>query len=120
MPNSIEQHLQELELCLLQPNVRKSARVEELLADEFVEIGSGGKAHTRQEILSALQAEPTTQWTAAEFKVRLFAPNVALVTFRAHRHSEPPVHSLRSSIWKETNGRWQMFFHQGTLTTYPR
>lgn len=118
--DAIEQHLQELELCLLQPDVRKSARVEELLADEFIEVGSGGNAHTRQEILNALLAEPTTRWTATDFKVRLLAPTVALVTFRALRHSEPPLHSLRSSIWRETNGRWQMTFHQGTLTTGPR
>lgn len=118
--DTIQQHLQELELCLLQPNVRKSTRVEELLAEEFIEIGSSGNAHTRQEIISALQAEPTTQWTATQFKIRLLAPTIALVTFRAHRHSEPPVHSLRSSIWRETNGQWQMYFHQGTLTTVPQ
>jgi hypothetical protein len=118
--DTIPQHLQELELCLLQPSVRTSARVEELLAEEFIEIGSSGNVHTRHEIISALQAEPTTHWTATQFRIRLLAPTIALVTFRAHRHSEPPVHSLRSSIWKETNGRWQMYFHQGTLTAAER
>ena len=116
----IEQHLQELELCLLQPTTRKSERVEELLAEGFIEIGSAGYAHTRPEIIRALQVEPTTRWTASPFKVRLLAPNIALVTFRAHRHSKPPVHSLRSSIWRETNGKWQMLFHQGTLTSAPQ
>ena len=117
---SIEQHLQELELCLLQPNVRKSERVKELLAEGFIELGSSGYAHTRQEIIRALQAEPTTHWTASEFKIRMLAPSIALLTFRAHRHSEPPVHSLRSSIWREMNGKWQMLFHQGTLTSAPK
>ena len=116
---SIEQHLQDLELSLLQPNVRKSERVEELLAEDFIEIGSAGYAHTRQEIIRALRVEPTTHWTASQFKIQMVAPSIALVTFRAHRHSKPPVHSLRSSIWKEANGKWQMLFHQGTLTSEP-
>jgi predicted lysophospholipase L1 biosynthesis ABC-type transport system permease subunit len=41
-----------------------------------------------------------------------------LVTYRlVVRRSdvEGEAHSLRSSIWKAINGRWQMIFHQGTL-----
>ena len=112
---SIENLLQELELSLLQPSIRKSARVGELLADGFIEVGSSGYAHAREEILAALQNEPTTQWTATHFKIQMLAPTIALVTYRAHRHSEPPVKSLRSSIWKQTDAKWQMIFHQGTL-----
>ena len=119
-PSSIEQQLQELELCLLQPTIRKSVRVAELLAEDFVEIGSSGQAHTREEIIAALQGEPTTHWTATQFRIQLLAPHIALVNYRAHRHSEPPVHSLRSSIWKQTNGKWQMMFHQGTLSSEPQ
>jgi len=26
-------------------------------------------------------------------------------------------YSLRSSIWKYCNGKWKMFFHQGTLSS---
>ena len=28
-------------------------------------------------------------------------------------------HVLRSSIWKLIDGRWQMVFHQGTLSQAP-
>lgn len=117
---AIEQLLQELELCLLQPEVRKSGRVAELLAEGFIEIGSAGRARSREQILAALQDEPTTRWTASEFKFQLLAPHVALVNYRAHRHSDPPVYSLRSSIWIQTQGQWQMFFHQATISPAPK
>jgi hypothetical protein len=41
------------------------------------------------------------------------------VTYRVIRQGtadEPPIYSLRSSIWKLIDDRWQMVFHQGTLT----
>lgn len=114
--NQIAAHLEELERFLLEPGVRKTSRVAELLDKDFVEIGSGGRAHSRKEILAALLEEPTTLWTASEFGVRMLSQNIALVSYRAFRHSNPPVHSLRSSIWRETGGNWQMVFHQATLS----
>lgn len=109
--------MEELELSLLQAGVRKSEVVAELLAEGFVEFGSSGRVLTRPQIVTALQAESPVQVTASQFKVQWLAPHVALVTYRAHRHSQPPVHTLRSSIWEQRLGRWQMIFHQGTLTT---
>jgi hypothetical protein len=115
----IERQLQELELCLLQPSVRKSQQVRELLAEGFVEFGSSGRTFTKEQIIADLRAEATTNCTAAEFKVQLLAPHVALVTYHAHRHTEPPVHTLRCSVWVHRQGRWQMVFHQGTSTSVP-
>jgi hypothetical protein len=115
----IERQLQELELGLLQPSVRKSQQVGELLAEGFVEFGSSGRTFTKEQIIAGLQAEATTNCTATEFNVQLLAPHVALVTYRAHRHTEPPLHTLRSSIWEHRQGRWQMVFHQGTSTSAP-
>lgn len=43
---------------------------------------------------------------------------MALVTYRGHRFAtehRPAANSLRSSIWKLRNERWQMLFHQGTV-----
>ena len=115
--SSIERQLQELELSLLQPSERKSQRVAELLAEGFVEFGSSGRAFTKEQIVSGLRAESSTpERSATQFKVQLLAPHVALVTYRVHRHSEPPVHTLRSSIWEQRQGRWQLVFHQGTPT----
>jgi hypothetical protein len=113
---SVEKLLEDLERQLLVPQARKSELVFELLAEEFVEFGSSGRQFTKTQIVAALQAETPVQITAPEFKVQLLSLQVALVTYRAQRHSDPPVNSLRSSIWLQREEQWQMVFHQGTLT----
>ncbi|MBN3897415.1 MAG: nuclear transport factor 2 family protein [Nostoc sp. NOS(2021)] len=117
-----ESLLREFEECLLQPDVRKSAKdVMDLLADEFIEFGSSGRVFDKQQIIKSLQnepIEPLTQRSITEFKTLVLATGVILVTYRIVRHGgsgEQPVHSLRSSIWKLNNDRWKMIFHQGTL-----
>jgi hypothetical protein len=117
---SLEQHLRDLEERLLQPGVRKSAEeVAALLDDDFVEFGGSGRIFDRQQVVEALRAESPVRLSLTDFKAVLLAPDVSLATYRAIRHGdsgEPPVHSLRSSIWKLIEGRWLMVFHQGTPT----
>ncbi len=114
---SLKHHLRVLEEQLLQAGFRKiPERVAELLADEFVEFGSSGHRFNKAQIIKSLQAESSERWSLSEFCVSLLAPDVALATYQAIRYTEPPVHSLRSSIWKLRDGRWQLVFHQGTLT----
>jgi len=112
---SLVLQLQALEEELLTPAVRRSARVAELLADDFVELASSGNVVTKQQIIAALAEEKAVSITTTDFQAKLLVPDVALVTYRACKHSHPPVHSLRSSIWKRNAGHWQMIFHQGTL-----
>ncbi|HVX14988.1 MAG TPA: DUF4440 domain-containing protein [Pirellulales bacterium] len=116
----IERQLQELELSLLQPDARKSARVGELLADGFVEFGSSGRVMTKREIVAALQSEVPTTITASDLRVRLLSTELALVTYRALHHGDPAIVTLRSSIWQRQDGRWRMVFHQGTLAAPSR
>lgn len=112
--------VRQLEERLLQPEVRKSARdVAHLLADEFIEIGSSGGVFDKQQIIESLQNEPVIHRSFMDFKTSILAPDVILAIYRAIRHGAPgerPTISLRSSVWKLINGRWQMIFHQGTLT----
>ena len=119
----LEDHLRQLEERLLQPNVRKSAEeVSELLANEFIEFGSSGRIFDKQQIIASLQMEPTVRRSLVDFKTWILAPAVVLVTYRAVRQGtsdEQPIYSLRSSIWKLIDGRWQMVFHQGTLSQEP-
>lgn len=115
--DALENHLRALEEDLLQPDVRKSARVAELLADEFIEFGSSGRTFDKRKIIATLLDETPVQVTLSEFRLQLLADNIALVTYRTHRHTAPPVFALRSSIWKLANGQWRVIFHQGTLTT---
>ena len=116
---SIEDQLQELELCLLQSSSHRLQHVAELLAENFVEFGSSGQTFTKEQTISALQSQPATECTVTHFQVQLLAPHLALVTYRAQRRSEPPVYTLRSSIWEQAQERWRVLFHQGTPTSAP-
>jgi hypothetical protein len=117
---ALEQHLAELETYLLQLDVRQSTdEVLKLLADEFIEFGSSGRIFTKQEINVALQDESPTFRTRSDFKATELAQDVILVTYRVTRIETPPpktARTLRSSIWKLIDGRWQMIFPQGTIT----
>ena len=110
--------LRQLEERLLQPDVRRSAQdMAELLADDFLEVGSSGRIFTKPQIIESLQQESPIRVVLREFRALTLAPGVVLVTYRAVRHGgleEQLAHSLRSSIWRRSEGRWQMIFHQGT------
>ena len=112
-------HLRSLEERLLQADCRSTREELALLLDDsFREVGSSGRSLTRDMVLDTLPKETPLRRSLASFNVMLLAPGVALATYRAELHPEgggPPRHSLRSSIWREANGRWRMVFHQGTV-----
>lgn len=108
--------LKGLEEELLQSAVRKSTRLTELLADDFIEFGSSGRVYTKSDLVAVLQAEMPVVQTTSDFNVISLAPDVALLSYKIRRHSEPEVQTLRSSIWRRTKGQWRMVFHQATIT----
>lgn len=118
--HALAARLRHLEERLLEPEVRKSfLAVAELLAEDFIEFGSAGRIYNKRQIIESLQQETPVQRTLTQFKASVLAPDIVLVTYLVTRNSasdEQPVASLRSSIWKLIAGRWQMVFHQGTLT----
>jgi hypothetical protein len=118
-PPSLREHIRELEERLLRPEVRRSRQaLAELLADDFVEFASDGAAYDKARVIDALQVEPLHQRSITEFQVAALAEHVVLSTYRITKSGDPsqePAMSLRSSIWKERDGRWQLIFHQGTL-----
>lgn len=116
--DKVTEELRALELKLLQPATRKDAnQLRQLLTEDFVEVGSGGVAFTREQVFAALATEPPTQWSIENLEARALGDGLVLVTYRATRirHGER-VASLRSSIWKREAGQWRMTFHQGTLS----
>ena len=119
---SIEEQIRALEEQLLQVEVRKTAaRLDALLAEEFIEFGSSGRVFDKHDIIESLGAEFPTPRSLADFKATPLEKGVVLATYRAIRYGAPgeqPTHSLRSSVWKWIDGRWQMVFHQGTPTSW--
>lgn len=107
-----------LETALQSQAVRAdSARLAELLADEFVEFGSSGNLWTRAATLADLPEEQFCLRSISRFQVQQLADDVAFATYHCLRHASatlPAGASWRSSLWKWRAGRWQMAFHQGT------
>jgi hypothetical protein len=114
----VEQQLCELEERLLQSGVRESAGgVGALLAEDFVEFGVSGRVFDKRQTIANLQTEPPVRRSLTDFKATQLAAGVFLTTYLAIRYGvsgEQPSYSLRSSIWRLIDGRFQMQFHQGT------
>ena len=113
--------IKNFEIELLQPEIRKSTeRLDELIADEFIEIGESGKQYNKQDILSALPMQTGLKFSLSDFKATEISSDVFLATFHLEKEitkSREKIISLRSSIWKNKNGKWQIVFHQGTKIT---
>ncbi|HEV7775887.1 MAG TPA: nuclear transport factor 2 family protein [Luteibacter sp.] len=118
MHAELANHLAYLEAQLQDQRVRADeARLIELIADDFFEFGVSGTVWTRPAIIEALRGESFSRREITDFKLTLLADDVALVTYRGHRFATPErpgARSLRSSIWRRRDDRWQMLFHQGT------
>lgn len=111
---TLKEQLYELENRHLQPEVRQSAEaLGELLTDDYIEYGKSGRVFTRKQILESLADSPSPGLVLKDFEVTSLAPGAALTRYRIE---SPIQHSLRSTVWKKINDRWQMVFHQGTPT----
>lgn len=117
-PRNLAAHLLALEEELLARATRQDgARLDALLANDFVEHGVSGTVWTKPAVIAALQGESHSARRISEFTVRLLAADVALATYRIERvatPARPGAQSLRASIWRNENGRWRLAFHQGT------
>lgn len=113
-----------LEEALHRPEVRRSrAAVEALLAERFMEFGASGTTYHRAETIELLCEEDDEpdegELEATDFALTPICSDAVLLTYRTIRRAGDGSQrqALRSSIWKRTAGRWQMLFHQGTLTS---
>jgi len=116
---TLKNKLIELELHLLRPEVRASkSELNKFLADDFFEIPSSGIPYDKPHALSRIPDEASPFFTQQDYELTVLSENVAQLIYRAtvKRENEKKVaYSLRNSIWKMTDGEWQMLFHQGTL-----
>lgn len=111
--------LRALEVELHHPGVRcNRMRLEALLHADFHEVGRSGRAYDRDTVIRHLASVASPPDVASDaFEVAELGPGVALLTYRS-AHVEPgPVlvnHTLRSSVWVQVGGDWQLRYHQGT------
>lgn len=113
--NALKEHLKELEESHLKPDVRTSPQqLDKILADDFFEFGSSGYIIVKQDCIGEGGVEPF-EMSLHHFDIHPLAPDVVLTTYYIKDQTRNR-NTLRSSIWKWIDGRWQMFFHQGTIT----
>ncbi len=116
--NQISSYLKKLEKELLTQNVRKNPdRLDQLMDDNFREIGSSGKVWSKQTAIEALKNEAFLETQIKQFKFTLLDENVALITYVAHKKMKadvPDAVSYHSSVWILRDTEWKMIFHQGT------
>lgn len=116
-PNVLE--LQSLEVELHQSAARASApRLDALLHADYREFGRSGRQYTKAQILRRLPQESAPKDMRSEnFELKVLGPGVALLTYLSWTVTPDGVcerHTLRASIWQQSERGWQMRFHQGT------
>ena len=117
---TLERELREREESHLRYESRSNPQcMADLLAGEFVEFGSSGRVFDRAAVIEATSGRAPFQFRVEAFAARALAAEVALTTYRLSAWSESETEArvtLRSSVWVHRAGRWQMVFHQGTVT----
>ncbi|MGG3915812.1 DUF4440 domain-containing protein [Rossellomorea vietnamensis] len=113
MNKTLKEQLRHLEENLLKPETRSSkTELTRILGEGFFEIGSSGKILYQDEEISE-EGIGVVKMTMDHFEVHPLSDEIVLTTYRIF-NEETQQHSLRSSIWKWADERWQMVFHQGT------
>ncbi|MED1203136.1 DUF4440 domain-containing protein [Heyndrickxia acidicola] len=114
---ALKEHLRQLEENLLKPEIRTNQKeLSRLLADDFFEFGSSGRVLYKDEEISD-EGIGTVKMVLGNFEIHPLSKDIVLATYLI-LNEETRQYSLRSSIWKFSDGRWQMFFHQGTVTNH--
>ena len=115
-------HLRLLEEALSQKLIRANRnKLNDLIHEDFIEIGYSGKTYTKANILALLLNEISVEsesW-AQEYNFITLSTDTVLLMYksaRMHQNGQLERHAKRTSIWFNNQGKWQMKFHQGTPT----
>lgn len=115
----LSKKIYELEMRLLQPEIRQCPEeIPQLLSEDFIEFCSSGniwKYHKGD----IIDTNPVTsvKYDLRDFSIEILSDNVLLaryVSVKTDEKNGTAALANRSSIWKFTDNRWKMFFHQGT------
>lgn len=119
--SSLKEEIYNLENELLKSEVRKShEKIAELLCDDFIEYCSKGEIYNykKGDIFQDENDNKELNCQIVDFNIKELSSNTVLALYKVIKHNysnEKNKYSIRSSIWKNQNGKWKMFFHQGTL-----
>jgi hypothetical protein len=110
------------ELTLLEPLFHSAGfdarpeKFEQLVAPDFWEVGASGNRYSREfvlKVLSERQASPdVADWRTEDFFVTEAGQDNYLLTYTLF---QPGRVTRRLSVWRRTQGGWQVAYHQGTV-----
>lgn len=109
--------LRELEEELWRAETRfDRARMEQLFAEDFFEVGRSGRVYSREELLAVTGSEIDAVLPLPNMAIRYLAPGVAQITYNSLVTCNGKVErGRRSSIWSLDADTWRLRFHQGTV-----
>ena len=114
MEKNLIEHIRSLEERHLKPAIRSSKEeMDKILADEFTEIGSSGRMFDKEDCMNRDLSQDDL--SMHQFNMQEVAADIVLTTYYLINKTLGR-HTLRSSLWKRIDGRWQLYFHQGTVT----
>jgi hypothetical protein len=102
------------ERALHDPAVRRDPeRAGALLDPEFVEFGASGRRWDRASLLAAMAEEPadSPMITVSDLAWTELGDDLVQLTYTSEAAGR---RARRSSLWRRTDGRWLLLFHQGT------
>jgi hypothetical protein len=113
---TILNELKQLEPIFHHPELGTTrADFENMMADEFWEVGASGRIYNRQYVLDELEKRYNNPvkdvWETKDFNCMEIAPDNYLLTYTLRQGSRI---TRRSTIWRRTDERWMIVYHQGT------
>jgi len=115
--NELKEIIYKLETDLLKPEVRSSVDLlNTLIADDFIEYGSSGLIYDKKNILERLPKGLSPTYNLYDFECINLSEDIIQTRFKTDRINldNTKTTSLRTSLWRNSNDNWQIFFHQGT------
>lgn len=89
---------------------------EQLVAPQFWEVGASGNRYSRAFALKVLTERATqpdeTAWHTSDWHLAEAGAQHYLLTYTLH---QPGRVTRRLSVWRQTDGAWQVIYHQGTV-----
>jgi len=93
------------------------AAIDELLAEDYYEVGASGSTCDREAGIDALvrrsATPPEEPWAITDYAVRRLSENTCLATYvlnwRLARGK-----TRRATVWRLEDGAWRAAYHQGT------
>lgn len=117
--DSLALEIKQMELTLLHTDMQaQPSLIDELLAEEFEEIGNDGCTQSRQSVVEWLMSKDNQlKWTLEDFRIKCLSNDLVMAIYRTntkHHMAEKHKGSIRSSIWRRRGDSWEIIFHQAT------